>query len=195
MPKLARSFYQRPVEVVARALLGCVLVRRVSDGELSGSIVEVEAYRGLDDPGSHAYRGPTHRNAVMFGPAGHVYVYRIYHFHTCMNVVCGDTGTASAVLIRALQPLNGLDTMARNRGGRPIAELCSGPAKLCQALEISMILNGIDLEGDELWCESGPAPSEVAVSTRVGLSRGADLPLRYFIPGNPFVSRGRPSGG
>src|SRR5436309_3411580 len=128
MAKLARSFYRRPVEEVARELLGCTLVRRVSDEELSGRIVEVEAYRGSDDPGSHAYRGLTLRNAVMFGPPGHVYVYRIYHFHTCMNVVCGDTGTATAVLIRALQPVNGIETMTDNRGGRPLAELCNGPA-------------------------------------------------------------------
>ena len=193
MAKPARSYYQRPVEEVAWDLLGCVVVRRSCDAKLSGSIVEVEAYGGSDDPGSHAFRGPTQRNAVMFGPPGHVYVYRIYHFHTCMNVVCGESGAASAVLIRALQPLTGIDIMARNRGGRPISELCDGPAKLCQALDITMDLNGADLDSDQLWIERGETPSEVAITARVGLNRGADLPRRYFIPGNPFVSRGKPS--
>lgn len=193
MSPLPRSFYARPVGEVARDLLGCVLVRRLDGDELRGEIVEVEAYGGADDAGSHAFRGRTRRNEVMFGPPGHLYVYRIYHFHTCMNVVCEGAGIAGAVLIRALIPLSGLDVMERNRGGRPVRELCNGPAKLCQALEISMEQNGTDLQGPDLWIEPGSKPDEISASTRVGLTRGADLPWRYFLPGNSFVSPGRPA--
>lgn len=178
---------------MAHALLGCVLVRRTHEADLRGRIVEVESYGGSDDPGSHAYRGPTARNRVMFGPPGHAYVYRIYHFHHCLNVVCGRDGEASAVLIRSLEPLAGIEQMERNRSGRPLLELCSGPGKLCQALQISLADNGTDLEGDRIWIESGNLPGPVAASTRVGLRQGRDVIGRFYLADNPFVSRGKPS--
>lgn len=179
---------------MAPDLLGKILVHRESGEPVSGRIVEVEAYCGGDDPGSHAFRGPTPRNRVMFGPAGYLYVYRSYGIHACMNVVCGEPGVAQAVLVRALEPLTGIEIMERRRGGRPPTELCNGPGKLAQALGITLTLNGIDLEGDEVFIEEdGSVPAEVATSTRVGLSRGRNLPWRFFIPGSAFLSPGKPS--
>lgn len=194
MTRLHRAFYRRPAEDVARELLGRVLVHADRDGTLRGRIVEVEAYTGETDPGSHAYRGRTARNAVMFGPPGHLYTYVSYGMHVCMNVVTDGDGVAGAVLVRALEPLVGMDVMSERRAYRPLAELCNGPGKLCQAMGISMADNGADLETGNLWIDDdGFIPSAVATSTRVGLSQGRDLPLRFYLPDNPFVSRGRPS--
>lgn len=194
--KLPRSFYARPTAEVACDLLGMVLVRRLGDSILSGRIVEDEAYGGTDDPGSHAFRGSTARNHSMFGPPGHLYIYRIYAVHICMNVVCETANVAGAVLVRALHPLQGIQQMERYRGVRSERDLCNGPAKLCQALDITLRDDGVDLEGDEIWIEDdGTRPAEVAVSTRIGLSRGREAPLRFYVPGNPYVSRGKPSGG
>lgn len=194
MGKLPRSFYDRPTLDVARDLLGKVLVRRDVDGLLKGRIVESEAYCGQSDPGSHAFRGPTARTRVMFKEAGHLYVYFTYGAHFCMNVVTEGTGVAGAVLLRALEPLDGIAVMEGRRGGRPLIELCNGPGKLCQALGIARDQNGVDLEGDEIWIEDdGFIPVDIGVSTRVGLKAGAEFPYRFFLPGNPFVSRGKPS--
>ncbi len=192
--RLARGLYERPAETVARDLLGKVLVRVTPKGVVRGRIVETEAYTGKTDPGSHAFHGKTGRNAVMFGRAGHVYVYVSYGMHHCMNVVTDAAGFAGAVLLRALEPMSGIAIMEENRGGRPLVDLCSGPGKLCQACGITLAQNGEDLEGQEMWIEDdGFEPAEIAVSTRVGLSKGSDLALRFYLPGNPYVSRRKPS--
>jgi len=167
----------------------------IGDIVLSGRIVEVEAYKGQLDPGSHAFRGETRRNRVMFGPAGYVYIYISYGQHRCMNVVTESPGVAGAVLIRALEPIEGIPVMEDLRGGKPLVDLANGPGKLCQALGITLADNGDDLEGDEIWVEDdGFRPAEIATSTRVGLTAGADMELRFYVPGNPYVSKGRPSG-
>jgi len=194
--KLPRSFYARAAEDVARDLLGKVLVRMFEGHMLRGRIVETESYTGESDPGSHAFRGPSPRNRVMFGEAGHLYVYLSYGMHSCMNVVTDSVGVAGAVLIRALEPLEGVAAMATLRGGRPFVELCNGPGKLCQAFAITRSQNGMDLESTEIWIEDdGWIPLEITCSTRIGLSAGTDLPLRFFLPDNIFVSKGKTSGG
>jgi DNA-3-methyladenine glycosylase len=181
---------------VARDLLGKVLVRDETAHALRGRIVEVEAYTGQTDPGSHAFRGPTPRNRVMFGEAGHLYVYISYGMHFCVNIVTDEPGTAGAVLLRALEPLSGIDAMwaRRSRAHNPV-ELCNGPGKLCQAFGITLAQNGADLETAQVWVEDdGWRPEEpIASGTRIGLSAGADLPLRFYLPDNVYVSRGRPS--
>jgi DNA-3-methyladenine glycosylase len=193
--RLPRPFFARDARVVAPDLLNKVLVV----GGRSARIVEVEAYAGGEDPASHAFRGPTPRNQVMFGPAGHLYVYFTYGMHWCANAVCGDVGSASAVLLRAGAPLTGIDAM---RAARPAArrdrDLCSGPAKLCQALGVDGTRNGIDLvagEGGLSIVDDGVAPpGRPGVSTRIGLRVGADHRWRWYVPGDPNISRARPSG-
>lgn len=194
MPKLPRSFYARTAVEVSTDLLGKVLARELDGATLRGRIVEVEAYSGETDPGSHAFRGRTPRNRVMFGPPGYIYVYVSYGMHHCMNVVTDPEGVAGAVLLRALQPLEGISVMEERRGGRPPIDLCNGPGKLCQAMAITREQNGADLEGNDLWIEDdGFTPDRLESTTRVGLSSGRDLPLRFFLPENPYVSRGKPS--
>ena len=156
--------------------------------------METEAYRGEDDPGSHASRGPTQRNRVMFGPGGFLYVYFTYGMHFCMNVVTEGGGASGAVLIRALEPIGGIETMNRLRGGREIRELCNGPAKLCQALGVTRELNGLDLTGDMMWIsDDGFRPGAIELSSRIGISAGRDKPWRFFVAGSPFVSPGKAS--
>ncbi len=188
-----RDWLRRSSVEVAPDLLGLVLV----SGDRAGRIVEVEAYMGELDPGSHAYRGPTPRTATMFGPPGHLYVYFSYGMHWCANVVCGEEGEASAVLVRALSPLSGVGAM---RAARPAArsdrDLCNGPAKLCQALGIDGSFDGVDVVSgsggvmllDDGWTSAAPP----VVTTRIGLSAGVDAPWRWYVPGDPNVSR--PSG-
>ena len=189
---LGRPFYARDPRVVAPELLGKVLVH----GSRSARIVEVEAYCGADDPGSHAFRGPTPRNEVMFGPAGHLYVYFTYGMHWCANAVCADSGIAGAVLLRAGAPLTGLDDMwAARPAARRVRDLCSGPAKLCQALGLDGAFDGADLvarEGGVTVVDDGvEPPAEPGVSTRVGLSAGSDHPWRWYFPGDENVSARR----
>jgi DNA-3-methyladenine glycosylase len=192
--RLPRSFYARPTVVVARDLVGKILVKESTEGLASGRIVETEAYRGESDPASHAFRGPSQRNEVMFGPPGYLYVYLSYGVHYCCNVVTESTGVAGAVLLRALEPLAGLDVMEARRGHRPPRELCNGPGKLCQALGIEMSDYGADLERSPIWLEDdGYRPESLDESARVGISAAADLPLRFYLPDNPFVSPGKPS--
>jgi len=157
-------------------------------------IVEVEAYAGSEDPGSHAFRGPTPRNQVMFGPAGHLYVYFTYGMHWCANAVSGDAGVGPAVLLRAASPVAGIDLMQAGRAAARVPrDLLSGPAKLCQAFSIDGLLNGTDLTrrrspvvvGDD----GTPPPAQPGVSTRIGLSAGAELPWRWYVPGDPNLSR------
>ncbi len=188
--RLPRQFYDRDPLEVAPELLGKIL----AVGDRSGRIVEVEAYRGPDDPGSHGHRGITPRTEVMFGPPGHLYVYFTYGMHWCANVVCAPAGTCGAVLIRALEPLSGLDEMrAARRGARRDRDLCNGPAKLCQALGIDGSLNGTDLAAagsSVTLSDDGWDPGPIGRSRRVGLSpgRGEDLPWRFYLTGDGHVS-------
>ena len=189
---LNRRFYARSALEVAPDLLNKVLV--APDGR-AGRIVEVEAYRGADDPGSHGFRGPTKRNATMFGPPGHLYVYFTYGMHWCANVVVETDVVAAAVLLRALTPLEGLEVMyaARGPAARTERDLCSGPAKLTQALGIDGALDGADLvtgdRGVTIVDVGHPPPTVPAVTTRIGLINGADLPWRFYIEGTPDISR------
>jgi DNA-3-methyladenine glycosylase len=154
-------------------------------------IVEVEAY-GPDDPASHAFRGMTPRNAVMFGPAGHLYVYFTYGMHFCMNVVTGRAGEGTAVLLRAGEPLEGLEGMRSRRSRDPIFDLCSGPGRFTQAFGVARPENGVDLfDGDSLWVETGRRSEPIATGIRVGV-RETTRSWRYWLEGNAFVSRGRP---
>ncbi len=194
--RLPRSFFARPSTVVAPELLGRVLVRTLADGtRLAGRLVEVEAYQ-QGDPASHSFRGrPTPRTEVMFGPPGRLYVYFTYGQHFCSNVVTGPKGVGSAVLLRAAEPLEGLEVMAKNRGLEEIRLLCSGPARLTQAFGIARAENGTDLVRDpSLILLSGAilAPEAIAVSTRVGVNVGGERPWRFFERGSAFVSPGRP---
>jgi DNA-3-methyladenine glycosylase len=189
---IPRSFFARDSRVVAPELLNKLLVR----GERVARIIEVEAYAGAEDPGSHAFRGQTRRNATMFGPAGHLYVYFTYGMHFCANVVCGEEGVASAVLLRALTPLAGLDEMRACRpGSRRDRDLCAGPGRLCQAFGIERSFDGADLvvgdRGLVVADDGTPPPDEPGVSVRVGLAPGSgeDLPWRYFVPGAVGLSR------
>lgn len=187
---MARSFFERDPLEVAPDLLGKVLVGPHG----SGRVVEVEAYRGSEDPASHAFRGPTPRNRVMFGPAGHLYVYRSYGIHWCANVVAGDDGVAAAVLIRALEPLTGVETMATHRrAARGHRDLANGPGKLCQALGIDGSHGGVDLlaaTGPVRMVDDGtPPPPSPTVGPRVGITVGTDRPWRFSIPGSRFRSR------
>jgi len=191
-PRLPRSFYARPATEVAPDLLGHVLVRRLPDGtRLAARLVEVEAYEP-DDPGSHAFRGMTARNEVMFGAPGHLYVYFTYGMHFCMNAVTRRAGEGSAVLLRAGEPLEGVDEMRELRGRDRDAELCSGPGRFTQALAIARPENGVDLVGgDEAWVERGSRDGTVAVGIRVGV-HDMTRSWRFWLEGNPYVSRGRP---
>jgi DNA-3-methyladenine glycosylase len=194
--RLPRSFFARPSTEVAPDLLGRVLERRLPDGtRLAVRLVEVEAY-GPEDPASHAFRGPTLRNAAMFGPPGHLYVYRSYGMHWCANVVTGRRGEGSAVLLRAAEPLEGAEAMAARRGLGDLRRLCSGPGRLTQALAISREDDGADLvRHPEITVREGAplAPSEIATTTRVGIRVGVKPSWRYLEAGSPFVSPGRPS--
>jgi DNA-3-methyladenine glycosylase len=184
-------------------LLGCTVEADTPDGTVAVRLVEVEAYRGADDPASHSFRGRTARNAVMFGPPGHLYVYFIYGMHFCLNAVTGEAGVGSAVLIRAGEPLAGAVRMAELRGlaaaGRATrpGDLAGGPGKLCRALAIDRALDGAPLDRPPLWIEPGEpaADGEVAASPRVGVDyagEAAAWPLRFALRGNPHVSRPRP---
>jgi DNA-3-methyladenine glycosylase len=193
---LPRSFFARPSPEVAPDLLGRVLVRRLSSGTvLAVRLVETEAYQE-DDPASHSYRGRTTRTGVMFGPPGHLYVYFTYGMHFCMNVVTGQEGEGSAVLLRAAEPLEGLATMRARRGVEDPRLLCSGPARLCEALGVDRSDDGADLvRGPGLrLLAGGPVPSgRVEVTTRVGIRHAIERRWRFLERDDPFVSRGRPA--
>lgn len=195
--RLPREFYARDALIVARALLGQRLVR-VLDGErLAGRIVETEAYLGEADAASHAAHGRTPRNAVMYGPPGYAYVYFVYGMHYCLNAVTGVEGVASAVLLRALQPVEGIATMRLHRPGRADCELANGPARLCQALAIDRRFNGTDLvTGAELFIEADLtiAADQIVAGPRVGVRGDAAAlaaPWRFMLRGHPHVPRQR----
>jgi DNA-3-methyladenine glycosylase len=198
---LPRSFFARDSRELAPDLLNKLLVHDDAEfGRLAVRLVEVEAYAGEEDPGSHAYRGETPRNRVMFGPPGHLYVYFTYGMHWCANVVCGDTGWASAVLLRGGAAGEGIEIMrARRHAARRDRDLASGPAKLTQALAITGAQNGVDLvRGPVRLVDDGvPPPRRPGRSTRVGLrpGEGDTARWRWFVRGDPNVSPGRPSGG
>ena len=187
-----RRFYARDTESVARALLGCVLESRIGGRRTAGRIVEVEAYVGAHDPAAHGFGGRrTDRNGAMFGPPGTAYVYRSYGVHWCFNVVTEREGEPCAVLVRALEPLAGMETMARRRGTSEEARLCSGPGKLCQALGITRAQDGHDLGAAPLRLlrPAGRRVLEIAIGPRVGITRAADWPLRFCVARSPWLSR------
>jgi DNA-3-methyladenine glycosylase len=190
--RLPRSFYARAATEVAPAMLGHILVRALPDGtRTSARIVEVEAY-GPEDPASHAFRGMTGRNAVMFGPPGHLYVYFTYGMHFCMNAVAGRAGEGTAVLLRAGEPLEGMELMRSRRGRDRVLDLCSGPGRFAQALGVARSENGVDLvRGEALWVERGARSEPIGTGIRVGV-RETTRSWRYWLEGNAFVSRGRP---
>lgn len=188
-PTLDRDFFVRDSRIVARELLNKVLVYR----DCAVRIVEVEAYLGGADPASHAFRGETPRNRTMFGPAGHLYVYFSYGMHWCANAVCGEEGDGFAVLLRAGRPLVGLDHMrSRRAAARRDRDLCSGPAKLCQALDIDGDLDGTDLCGSgevSLTDDGTPPPARLRRTGRIGLSVAGEKQWRWYVPGDSNVSR------
>lgn len=193
--RLERDFYARDTLIVARELLGQRLVRRLDGRRVAGRIVETEAYIGQDDAACHASRGRTARNAVMFGPPGHAYVYFIYGMHFCFNIVTEREGFAAAVLVRALEPLEGIEAMVARRGPQRHNALTNGPARLCAALSIDLALNGADLvKGGVLWVERDtPVTDEqVAAGPRIGVrgdERALNTPWRLWIKGHPNVSK------
>jgi DNA-3-methyladenine glycosylase len=183
---LRRGFYNRPAIEVARDLLG----RNIVHGETAGRIVETEAYLGVNDLAAHSARGLTPRTRVIFGPPGHAYVYFIYGMHECLNLVAEPEGQAGCVLIRALEPVAGLDVMRARRGRDNVRDLCSGPGKLTQAMNITRTLNGVDVTKGPLTVHEGTGETfEIHTTPRIGITHCADWPLRFLIAGNRFVSR------
>jgi len=178
---LSRDFFDRPVLDIASELIGAKLL---VDG-VGGEIVEVEAY-DESDPASHSFRGPTPRNAAMFGPAGHAYVYKIYGIHYCLNFVCKP---GSAVLIRALRPTDGLAEMHERRGGVVEKQLCSGPGKLAQALGLDLDQNGLPLDAPPFAITAATERQSVATGRRIGITKGAETPWRFVLKGSPYLSR------
>ena len=177
---------------LARRLLGCILIHECSEGIAAGRIVETEAYLHSVDPASHSHGGKTARNAAMFGNSGHAYIYFIYGRHHCFNVVSGKTGEGEAVLIRALEPVGGIDLMARRRGlSAEDRDLTNGPAKLVEALAIRRDQNGIDLRHGALriqW-EKAVVPSAIIAGPRIGISKARDMPLRFVVKGSHHLSK------
>ena len=191
--KLARNFYGQPTVHAAQMLLGKYLVRVHPDGVTTGMILETEAYVGLEDKASHASRGRTPRNAVMFGPAGFAYVYVIYGMHHCLNAVTEQEGYPAAILIRAVQPCEGLELMRARRRKEDSRLLANGPGNLCQAFGIERALNGIDLCGDLLFVEDRKiSPADIVTTTRVGVDYAGpwkEMPWRFYVAGQPGVSK------
>ena len=195
--KLRKSFYRRELLNVARSLLGQVLVKVDGKNILSGKIVEVEGYHGDFDEAAHSYRGITKRTEIMFEAGGYLYVYFTYGAHHCCNVVTGKKGQGTAVLIRAVEPMSGIEKMIKNRfkrklkNDKEIFNLTSGPGKTCQAFGISRKHSGMDLTGNKIFildCEKIKS-KDISVSKRIGISKSVDLPWRFFIKNNPYLSR------
>ncbi len=190
--RLGREFYERPTLRIAKEILGKIFVRRIGGKIVAGRIVEVEAYRQEGDFASHSSRGKTARNEVMFRRGGYLYVYFTYGMHFCMNVVTEGKDFGAALLIRAMEPLAGIDRMRKNRGGnKALRELASGPAKCCEAFGIGREQNGTDLLGDDIFLLDAPplANTRIGLSGRIGIRRSTELPWRFFEKENPFVSR------
>ncbi len=181
---LPRAFFHRPVPVVARDLIGTTLL---VDG-VGGIVVETEAY-ARDDPASHSFAGRTLRNASMFGPTGHAYVYRSYGIHWCLNLVCDAEAPGSAVLIRALQPTAGTEAMAQRRGVAEPRWLCSGPGRLCQALGVTRALDGLPLDAPPFVLEDRSGTPRIVEGRRIGITQAVETPWRFCLAGSPFLSR------
>ena len=182
--RLTRAFFERSVHEVAPELIGATLLV----GGVGGTIVEVEAY-DQEDPASHAFAGLTARNAAMFGPAGHAYVYRSYGVHWCLNLVCDVEGRAEAALIRALEPVHGVETMRRRRGLDDLRALCSGPGKLCQALAVTREHDGLALDAPPFELRPRLFEPPLVAGTRIGITKAAERSWRYGLAGSPFLSR------
>lgn len=186
---IPRDFYLQNTVEVARKLIGKILVHKTAAGILAGRIVETEAYL-QGDPACHASLGITKRNATMFGDPGHSYVYFVYGMYYCLNAVTSSCGVGEGVLIRAVEPLVGIDIMMQNRATHKLKELCSGPGKLCMAFAIDSSHNGLDLtESDLLIANDGFIPESVIEAPRVGISQGKDKPWRFYQKESPFISR------
>jgi len=183
-PRLRRSFFARSVHDVAPDLIGATLL---VDG-VGGVIVEVEAYHHTD-PAAHSYIGLTPRNAVMFGPPGFLYVYRSYGIHWCMNFVCEPEGSAAAVLIRAIEPVDGIAAMQRRRGLKDLRALCSGPGKLCEALGVSIRHNGLALDRPPFELRARRDVPDIVTGPRIGITKAVDHPWRYGLRASPFLSK------
>jgi DNA-3-methyladenine glycosylase len=182
--RLTREFFARSVHVIAPELVGATLL---VDGA-GGTIVEVEAY-DHEDPAAHGFRGRTERNATMFGPPGHAYVYRSYGIHWCLNFVCDNVGVANAVLIRALEPTHGLDTMRARRGTENERLLCAGPGRLCQALAVTREHDGLALDAPPFELHACEVEPELVVGPRIGITKAVERPWRYGLAGSRFLSR------
>jgi DNA-3-methyladenine glycosylase len=183
-PRLRRSFFDRSVLKVAPELIGATLTVNGT----GGVIVEVEAYHHTD-PAAHSYRGPTPRNLVMFGPPGFAYVYRSYGIHWCLNFVCEEEGSASAVLIRALEPTQGLAAMRRRRGASEERALCSGPGKLCEALGVTIRHSGMPLDRAPFELRARTTTPDILIGPRIGITKAMDHPWRYGLAGSKFLSK------
>jgi len=183
-PPLHAAFFARSVHEVAPELIGATL----TVGNCGGIIVEVEAYHHTD-PAAHSFRGPTERNAVMFGPPGHIYVYRSYGIHWCMNFVCEPEGSASAVLIRAIEPTAGIAAMRRRRGVADVRLLCAGPGRVCEALGVTHRHNGARIDRAPFVVTARPEAVAIAIGPRIGITKAADLPWRYGLKGSRFLSK------
>jgi DNA-3-methyladenine glycosylase len=192
MAKLNEEFFKRSPEIVAKELLGKIIARKIKDKVLRGKIVETEAYL-QNDPASHSFNGMTKRNEAMFGNPGNAYIYFTYGMHHCLNVVTMPKGIGEAVLIRALEPIDGIQLMKKRRGTLDIKELCSGPAKLVQAMDIHPSFNRQPLTSGSITICQKPAYRKeklvIAQSTRIGITKGANLPLRFYLKDNGFVSQ------
>ena len=195
--KLSKSFYKKDLLIVAQNLLGKILVKVDSKNTFAGKIVEVEAYHGDFDQAAHSFGGVTKRNESMFREGGYLYVYFTYGSHHCCNVVTGKKGQGTAVLIRAVEPVSGIDKMIKNRFGRKLTNekeifnLTSGPGKICQAFGINRSHSGIDLTGEKIFILNNKRISEdaIGISKRIGITKSTDLPWRFFIKNNPYLSR------
>lgn len=188
--RLGRGFYCQPTLRVAKELLGKYLVVNRRGKRLSGRIVEVEAYRGPYDPASHAYRGMTPRNRIMFGEAGHAYVYFTYGMYYCLNVITERKGFPAGVLIRALEPSEGIEIMKKRRRKEKLEELTSGPGKLCQAMGIDKSLYGADLTGKTIYVEDrGEKEGRIVSAHRIGIDEGKEKKWRFYLKDNRFVSK------
>jgi DNA-3-methyladenine glycosylase len=192
--RLSKAFFDRPVLEVAPELIGATFLCGVPGETAGGVIVEVEAYH-QSEPAAHSYGGPTPRTAVMFGPPGYAYVYRSYGLHWCINFVCEGEGSASAVLIRALEPTQGLAAMERRRGMDAPRLLCSGPGRLTAALGITQAHNGLALDTAPFDILARTAKPDIAIGPRIGITKAAELPWRFGLKGSPFLSKPFPKNG